>query len=158
MKNIFIALFIVAFGLPYTFGQPVKKLPASLLTGMWNYKNGYYSYYDDSNKKLKQSRVTNLQNLNIEVTSETDIKIIYPDRIFYTTYQLSVEQGRHFISLDLGNGLIKYQIVYINRKSVTLKSRHNINFYVDGDINKKAAYTIFTIHMVKDHEKALVSK
>jgi hypothetical protein len=151
MKNIFLVFFIAVFSLQYALGQRFKESTSNILTGSWSYKSGYYSYYNSSKKKLKESKVTDIQDLNVEVTS-SDVKIIYPNRIYNTTYQLTVEKGKRYLTLDLGNGPVKYQI--LNNKSVTLQARHNITFYVDGDLNKKAAYTIFTVNMVKNQKKA----
>ena len=152
MKNVFLVFFLIAFGARSGDCQSLRKSPSSLLAGKWSYKSGHYIYFDSSNRKLKQSKVTDLKDLNVEVAGH-DVKIIFPGQVYNTPYELSSEKGRRYISMDLGSGLIKYQILSLNNKSLTLKSRHNINFYADGDPNKKVAYSIFIINMVKQQSQ-----
>lgn len=149
MKNIFRVIYIAGFCLQSAFCQPFKsEASLAFLQGSWSYKGGQYIYFDSDHNNLKRTKVTDLHDLKIEVTS-SDIKIIYPNQVFYSPYTLTVEKGRKFISFDMGSGMVKYQIVYINSKFLTLKCRHKINLFVDGDPNKKAAYSVFIIYLAK---------
>lgn len=148
MKSILWVLCIAVFFLQETFSQSFKKPAPSFLTGSWSYKSGHYIYFDSHNRKLKQSKVTDIHDLKIEVTP-SDIKIIYPNQVYNSSYVLSVDKRRQFISFDMGSGLVKYQILYTNSKFLTLRSTHSINFYVDGDPDKKAAYSIFVINFIR---------
>lgn len=130
-------------------GQKFNGSVHKLLLGSWKYKSGKYEYYDTSNKKLKESNITALQSLDIEFGQKT-AKVVYPDKKEYRgSYNLSEENGKHFVDVSLAEKVVRYQILSINRKEVTVQARHSVSFYVDGDPEKKVAYGLVIIALAR---------
>jgi hypothetical protein len=148
MKSIFLVCLFAFISAQHTFSQSPKRVE-NLLLGNWSYKSGHYLYFDKSHKKLKQSPVSGIDKLNIQVDSST-VKIIYPNRVYNTRYNVSASNGKQFVTLNLGNGPVRYEISALSANKLTLQSRHNINFYVDGDADKRAAYSVFIINLAKN--------
>lgn len=118
-----------------------------LLLGKWGYKSGKYEYYDSANKKLKESEITAIQRFDIEVHPKS-AKVIYPDKKeFRSAYSVTKENGKPFVVVILPEKVVKYEILSINKDEITVQARHNVTFYVDGDVSKKVAYGLVIIHL-----------
>ena len=148
MKRTVLTLLICMITL-LAIGQRDKSSIKDLLLGTWSYKSGKYVYFDSNNNRLKEREMTELKDVDIDVKPES-AKIIYPNKkVFTGNYTVNEENGINQVVVDLGEETVEYQISSISNSSLTLKARHEIEFYVDGDQKKKAAYGLVIITLKK---------
>lgn len=147
MKKLAVIALLCAFAIPALAIQRSDRSLGKRILGKWSYKSGKYEYYDSGNRKLKESQITAIQSLDIEVASKT-AKVIYPDKKeFRSSYSIIQEKGKSYIVVTLPEKTIRYQILEISNNRLTVQARHNVTFYVDGDANKKVAYGLVIINL-----------
>lgn len=122
--------------------QPNNNNLRQKILGNWRFESGKYMYFDQANQKLKESDLTELKEMAVVVEPKF-AKIIYPDKEEYTgTYSFFGKKGKQYVTFRLQEKTIQYQITSISHSAITLQARHNIQFFVDGDENKRAAYSV----------------
>lgn len=118
-----------------------------MILGNWRFDSGKYIYFDNANKKLKESRITELEKLSVEVKPQT-ARIVYPDHAeFEGNYTLSKNNGKNYVNVNFDEKAIQYQITSITKSAITLQARHNIQFFVDGDEKRRASYSLVVIQL-----------
>jgi hypothetical protein len=142
LTTAFLAVLLTLFS---AYSQPGNNLHQKIL-GSWRFENGKYMYFDSSHHKLKESDLTELKGMTVVVSPRT-ARIVYPDKEEYTgNYSLFAQNGKQYVTLRLQDEAISYQITAISNSVITVQARHNIQFFVDGDEEKKASYSVVVMN------------
>ena len=131
-----LALVGICWAFVYKRTRPFALLGLAALVGYIIYDNFISEapltgeYYE-----VKESKVTEL--------SPVTFKLVMKIKNLHKTADLESVN----VNVDLQEKTIKYQITSISSSDMTLQARHNIQFYIDGDEKRKAAYSLVVIQL-----------
>ncbi len=128
---------------------PQQDTVQEMLLGKWTYVRGSYEYYDEGGKKLKESDMDAIKHLDLDLAKDAATIRYSETRSKTSPYTITQDGGKNFLVANLTSGPFKYEILSITASELVLLAKYDSNFYLDGDVNKKASYCLVKIYLAR---------